>query len=327
MVHGPSPRRLRGALRDSRIDRTMTARICPACGRPDPLGKGQLLWPPEWACPACGHTLPVRDGIGLTAPTLADTVADFDPDAFDFIARAQVDHFWFVARRRLLLGLVDKYAAEAGSFLDIGCGSGDIVGSLARARTWSRIAGTDIHPRGLSLARARLPSSVELFQADARAMPLRETFELAGAFDVLEHVVEDVAVIAGVRSSLVDGGIFLCAVPQHPGLWSVADEVGHHVRRYARQELDRKLEAGGFKLLFSTSYAVGLLPLMAVSRVLARRRRARVGDPRSIARREFDLAPGGNRLLTALLDAETALTRRGVRWPAGGSRVVVARKA
>jgi hypothetical protein len=133
-------------------------------------------------------------------------------------------------------------------------------------------------------------------------------------------------VIAGVRSALVDGGVFLAAVPQHPALLSVADEVGHHVRRYERGELDRKLQSGGFKILFSTSYAVGLLPLMAASRVLARRRAAGASDPRAVAREEFSVAPGVNRLLTALLEAETALTRRGVRWPAGGSRVVIAQK-
>lgn len=304
----------------------MAERICPGCGRPDPVMTGKPLWPADWVCPGCGHHLPARDGIGLTAPALADTVTGFDPADFDFLARAELDHFWFVARRRLLLALVEKYASGARSLLEIGCGSGNVIGALARIRPWTRVAGTDIHPRGLALARARLPPSVELFQADARALPLHETFELVGAFDVLEHVAEDEAVIAGIRAALVGGGIFLAAVPQHPALWSVADEVAHHVRRYERRELDRKLQSGGFKILFSTSYAVGLLPLMAASRLLARRADASRRDARTIARKEFSVAPAVNRLLTGILEAETALTRRGMCWPAGGSRVVAARK-
>ena len=131
---------------------------------------------------------------------------------------------------------------------------------------------------------------------------------------------------ASVRTALVAGGVFLAAVPQHPGLWSVSDEVTHHVRRYERGELDAKLEAGGFKVLFSTSYAVSLLPMMGVSRLLARLRAAGGGDARSIARKEFGVSAGVNRLLTPILGTETALTRRGVRWPAGGSRVVAAQK-
>ena len=100
----------------------MRARVCPGCGRPDPVANGQRLWPAGWICPGCRHQLPVRDGIGLTAPVLADTVTGFDPADFDFLARAELDHFWFVARRRLILALADKYAAGARSFLKSAAG-------------------------------------------------------------------------------------------------------------------------------------------------------------------------------------------------------------
>ena len=90
-------------------------------------------------------------------------------------------------------------------------------------------------------------------------------------------------------------------------------------------ELERKIAASGFEILFSTSYAASLLPLMAVRRQLAGSL-GRQEDLRTIARRELDVARVTNRLLSMILAAETSLTRRGVRWPAGGSRVVVARK-
>lgn len=301
------------------------ARVCPACGRVDSVAQGRPFWPLDWACPACGHVAPLRDGIPLTAPSLADTITGFDPADFDFLARAERDHFWFAARRRLILALVEKYAPDARSVLEIGCGSGNVIGALARSRAWSRIVGVDIHPRGLSLARAGLPPPVELLQADARAIPFRDAFDLVGAFDVLEHIAEDEAAIAGIRAALAAGGVLLAAVPQHPYLWSASDDVAHHVRRYERGELGRKIAAGGFEILFSTSYAVILLPLMAASR-LAARRSARTEDARTVARREFDVPSGINVLLTAMLNLETALTRRGARWPAGGSRVIVARK-
>lgn len=301
------------------------ARVCPACGRLDPVAQDLPIWPLGWVCPACGYVAPQRDGVPLTASSLADTITGFDPADFEFLARAELHHFWFVARRRLIVALVEKYAPEARSFLEIGCGSGNVIGALARLRGWSRIVGTDIHSRGLLLARKTLAPSVELLQADARSIPFRDAFDLVGAFDVLEHVAEDEAVIAIVRASLVKGGVFLAAVPQHPGLWSAADDVGHHVRRYERRELDRKISAGGFEVVFSTSYAVSLLPLMALSR-LAARRSARTDDARTVARREFRVPSRINRLLTIILNLETALTRRGARWPAGGSRVIAARK-
>jgi SAM-dependent methyltransferase len=229
-----------------------------------------------------------------------------------------------VARRKLILGLTERYAPEARRVLEVGCGTGNVLKALYGSRSWTRAAGTDLYPRGLALARRELPAAVELFQADARAIPVRDAFDLVGAFDVLEHILEDDAVIGCIRSTLVDGGIFLAAVPQHPSLWSAADDVAHHVRRYGRGELEHKVATAGFEILFSTSYAVALLPLMALSRVSARSAKGR--DAQMVVQREFGLPAVVNRTLTVILDAETRLTRRGLRWPIGGSRVIVAKK-
>jgi SAM-dependent methyltransferase len=302
-------------------------RLCPVCHHADPLRDAEATWPRDWVCPSCGHAVIVREGIVLTAPALADTVSGFDPGDFDVLARAELTHFWFVARRRLLVALAAAYAPDARRFVELGCGSGNVLDVLARARAWQRIVGTDLHPSGLKWARERVASSVELIQVDARHLPFGDAFDAVGAFDVIEHIAEDEQVIASVRSALVTGGVFLSTVPQHPSLWSLADTVSHHVRRYRRGELEAKLRAGGFDIVFSTSYAVSLLPLMAVSRLRARRTEPIDDvDARTITRTELDVHPTLNRVLTSILNAEVALTQRGIRWPVGGSRVVVARK-
>jgi len=304
----------------------MTAmRLCFCCGRETPFGLGEPAIPLGWVCESCGHALQERDGIPLTAPALADTLTGFDPADFTFLATAELDHFWFAARRRLIIGLVDAYFPEATRFCEIGCGSGNVIGALTASRRWSRIVGTEIHTAGLSLARPRLPGQVELLQADARRMPLRHAFDLAGCFDVLEHIDRDEEAIAGIAAALVQGGGFIATVPQHPSLWSVSDDIAHHQRRYVRGELEAKLERAGFEVLFSTSYTVLLLPMMALARVRSRKA-APDQDPRELARREFNIQPRLNRILQGILDVEVKLTLRGMSWPIGGSRVVVARK-
>ena len=302
------------------------SRLCPACDRADPILDAADAWPRGWACPSCGHVAPERHGIVLTAPPLADTISGFDPADFDALAHAERAHFWFVARRRLLASLAATYAPRATCYLELGCGSGNVLEAFAAARPWRRIVGTDLHPSGLDLARARVGPAVELIQADARRLPFHQAFDAAGAFDVIEHVEEDEAVLASVRSALVTGGIFFATVPQHPSLWSVADDVAYHVRRYRRGELERKLTAAGFDILFSTSYAVSVAPLMGLRRLLTPGRRVQdAAEARAIARQELAVHPSVNRILTTVLNAEVALTRRGVPWPIGGSRVVVAR--
>jgi hypothetical protein len=115
----------------------------------------------------------------------------------------------------------------------------------------------------------------------------------------------------------------IATVPQHRWLWSDADVRARHVRRYEPGELETKLTAAGFGVLFSSCYTSTLLPLMALSRL--RKRRGRDIS----AAKEFESVqrlPVVNTLLRGVLMAETSLTLAGVRWPAGGSRVIVARK-
>lgn len=71
-------------------------------------------------------------------------------------------------------------------------------------------------------------------QMDARAIPAEAVFDLIGAFDVIEHIEEDEAALAAIHRALAPGGVAIIAVPQHPWLWSEADDVAHHARRYSR---------------------------------------------------------------------------------------------
>ncbi len=300
-------------------------RICPACGLSSPIAAGEASWPTAFVCSDCSFSAPVQDRIVLTAPELADTVSGFDPQDFNYLAEAELDHFWFVARRRLIVSLAAKYAPSARSFVEVGCGSGNVVKALAEARSWDRILATEIHPTGLGLARPRMPAHVELLQADGRHLPFDSAFDLAGAFDVLEHIAEDEAVMAGINKVLAPGGIFIATVPQHPFLWGPADEVAHHERRYRQGELEAKLRRTGFDIVFSTSYTAILLPLMILSRLMAKRS-GPGEDIRAVARKEFEISGGLNGLLLRIVSMEVGLTERGMRWPAGGSRVVVARK-
>ena len=83
------------------------------------------------------------------------------------------------------------------------------------------------------------------------------------------------------------------------------------------------MSSAGFRIAFSSSYIVLLLPMLIVNRLLAGRGEK---DASSIDR-EFRLAPGINSILGAVTNAEVALTLAGARWPVGGSRIVVARRS
>jgi SAM-dependent methyltransferase len=295
-------------------------RLCPQCGAYDLIRDNQAVWPVAWSCPTCGRSCEARDGFTLFAPALADTLTGLNPDEFQHLARWEEGHYWFRPRNRLITGLLARYFPSARDFMEIGCGTGFVVSAVAKMKRWRRLVGTELHPAGLSMARARLGARAELAQMDARRIPAKNAFDVIGAFDVLEHIEDDAAVLTSMHLAVRPGGGILLAVPQHPSLWSEIDARVLHVRRYRRGELEKKAQDAGFRIIFSGSYSAFLLPLMAISRWLG------PGRNSDAMRCEFEPPRTVNSLLTAVNQIEVTLTLAGIRFPVGGSRVIVASK-
>lgn len=271
-------------------------------------------------CPACAASVAIMDGIPCYAPELAHESPGFNPRHFAQLAQVEEDNFWFRARNELIVHVLRKYFAHAGNMLEIGCGTGYVLHGITRARPELRTSGSEIFLEGLSFATQRLPNA-DLFQMDARQIPYASEFDLIGAFDVIEHIKEDEHVLGEIHRALKPGGGTILTVPQHPGLWSAQDERACHVRRYRRGELIDKLEAAGFRVIFSSSFVSFLLPLLALSR-----RRTRRSNNTTGANGELTLSSPVNAALYQVLRLEAALIRLGLRFPAGGTRLVAAMK-
>lgn len=287
-------------------------RLCPTCKTTSPMTQN--------VCPTCGWTPQIVDGFPAYAPEFAHESEGFEAHYFDDLARMEAGNFWFRARNRLILWLLTRYAPNLRSFLEIGCGTGFVLTGVATAFPDARLYGTEIFTNGLKHAAQRLPS-VHLAQMDARALPYRDEFDAIGAFDVLEHIAEDEKVLAETFRALKPGGILLVSVPQHPFLWSAADEFARHERRYRRGEMEAKMRAAGFDILRTTSFVSLLLPVMLISR-MNRKEIDESFDPLQ----EFKISSWLNRLLEFVLDIEAIGMRAGINYCAGGSRVVVAKR-
>jgi len=227
------------------------------------------------------------------------------------------NNFWFRSRNRLLIWALRNYFPEARNFLEIGCGTGYVLSGIRNALPDLSLSGSEIYAAGLTLAAARLPG-VDLFQMDARRMPFKEEFDVIGAFDVLEHVVEDEQVLAQMFQATRPRGGIMLTVPHHPFLWSQADDYAHHVRRYRSRELIEKVNRTGFEITRITSFVSLLLPLMLLSRLRQRKQY----DPMS----EFKISPWLNTGFQKTLDVERSMIRAGLSFPLGGSLLLVARR-
>ena len=288
------------------------------------LDCGQTFTADGWTCPRCGRAPAERDGLTAFAPELVDGEegkGGFDAEAFAGLAALEEGSFWFQARNDLIVWALDKYAPRARSFLEVGCGTGFVLAAVAGARPGMRLVGSELFTAGLRYAVPRVPGA-ELLQMDARRIPYEEEFDAIGAFDVLEHVEADSEALAESRRALRPGGVLLMTVPQHPRLWSAADDYAHHVRRYTRRELVAKLRGAGLQPVRVTSFVTFLLPPMALSRWIERRSRDTY-NPMVEHRR----GAAFRRPSAAVMRAEGAIIRRGVSLPAGGSLLAVAIRA
>jgi SAM-dependent methyltransferase len=265
-----------------------------------------------------------RDGyevvLSEASPAEAADEPMFDSGSFADLAAAESDNFWFQARNRLIIWALERHFPDAADLLEVGCGTGFVLRGFRDAFPDLRLVGGDYYAAGLPFARERLPG-VELTQLDARELPFKDEFDVVGAFDVIEHISDDERVLSQIARALRPGGGLLLTVPQHPWLWSHADDRGMHKRRYRQAELVDKARSAGFEVVRVTSFVSLLLPAMAASRVLDRRRDATDWDPMG----EFKISPALNRTFGAVLDLERALIRAGVSLPVGGSLLLVAR--
>jgi SAM-dependent methyltransferase len=255
---------------------------------------------------------------------LADIPVGFDLQHFSTLVKFEQSNFWFVNRARLIAALIQKYFPRARDLLEIGSGTGSVLLALRTALPQLTLVGTELHSQGLAFARQRLGPGVVLLQMDARRIAARDEFDVIGAFDVIEHIAEDEHVLNEIFAALKRGGGTIITVPQHPWLWSPEDDAAFHQRRYARGELEAKVEKAGFRIWNSTSFNWLLLPVMVASRlVMILRARHGIGrEPLA----ELKMGNRLNRALSSLLRLEVNLTCAGVRWPVGGSRFVVAQR-
>jgi SAM-dependent methyltransferase len=190
-----------------------------------------------------------------------------DQSLFEQFARVERAHWWFQARREIVLQLASHYLPAGAPVLDIGCGTGFFLDALReRYRAW----GIDPSPTAVELCRDRGLDQVSLGSAYQLGSLGRDCFAGAFLLDVLEHLDDDTLALGAARDVLAPDGIVIVTVPAYQALWSRHDVVNQHRRRYTRPRLDRLLQRAGFQVVRSSYFNTRLFPLAAGSRLICR---------------------------------------------------------
>ncbi len=237
-----------------------------------------------------------------------------DRAVFERMRAIDSEHWWFVARRRIVGTLVEKFASKKPMrLLEIGCGTGSNLAMLQEFGTVDAVEPDDA-ARAIAAARSNiavqggfLPHEVTLPDA---------TYDMILLLDVLEHIGDDLGTLQMLRGKLAPGGRLLITVPSAPWMWSGHDVEHHHHRRYTAAQLSDVLEKAGFTVRHRTHYNTMLYGPIAAARLIGKMRRHEGGD-------DAMPSPLINKLLAGIFGSEAAWVGW-ARMPFGVSLAAIA---
>ena len=176
------------------------ARICLLC-----RGKEHAVVFTEFGtdilrCRGCGHIF-------------SSHIADPHDDGFWGDEVVTPDPYWSVARRPMYEDFRRQFVEGcSGSLLDMGCGLGFFVESIARCQGWNAY-GCEISPAAVRHARDKLGlSNILCSPLDEVDLP-PSSFDVITLWDVLDHLPEPDGMLQKCHSLLKEGGICFIRTP------------------------------------------------------------------------------------------------------------------
>jgi SAM-dependent methyltransferase len=167
----------------------------------------------------------------------------------------------------------------------------------------------------------RLSGRVSLFHADADRVPFVDHFDAVGAFDVIEHIEDDIGALRLLRRVVKpSGGI----MDYRAAARSSLEPSGRRDRpppAILRGRACQGNSSSGLLVVLDTCF----MGTLFVPQYLCRRLWVSRGGGKDFEGEHMLSAPV-NGLLEAMLSLELMLVRAGLRLPFGGMRLVVARK-
>lgn len=266
------------------VEETVTHTSCVLCDGslrrrydeiPDRLGTSLRTYELD-ECTACG--------LGLINPAPSGDLSAYYPanylsqeesgngsDEEPTGALSRLERVYRYNQYRFDFGLLRKATgvdvATAGSYVDIGCGSGERVTYVAD-QGCARAVGVDRYKFGKSASRR----AVELVNSEIVAFRPAERFDVVSMFHVLEHVEDPVGILRHLRDAVISAdGVLVVQVPNYGAVerrlfgrrWFGLD-APRHLFQFDAATARTAVESAGFEVLAVARVNASLHPVTLV---------------------------------------------------------------
>jgi SAM-dependent methyltransferase len=167
-------------------------------------------------------------------------------------------------RKDLVKSILDRESLAGKVCLEFGYGSGDML--LLYASLGLDTYGFDISELAYENARLRIEKrpalKSKIYFAHDKTDVNGRMYDYIMAFEVLEHLEDDLSCIREWWNILNEDGKLLISVPAHRSKWGGNDIAVGHYRRYERAGMSNLLMSAGFKIQYFWNYAYPLSILL-----------------------------------------------------------------
>jgi len=239
---------------------------------------------------------------------------------YDAIYKNEKTHWWYCARREIVLSLLDLSLENMRKLkmIDFGCGTGAMLETLSE---FGEVTGVDFSDKALEYCKSKFDGKLLQVNLNEKIL-LEDKYDIAVAMDVLEHLDDDYTGLCNMKNALINGGNLIITVPAFMFMWSAHDDNNFHKRRYTAKNLKQLLLKAGFEIKYLSYYNFWIFPIVAFLRVFFNLFKFNKNSEAENKKSNKFV----NGLLYRIFKSEKLFVSRNISLPFGVSLITVAKK-
>lgn len=194
----------------------------------------------------------------------------------------------FILRRAALLEIFKSF--EPANALEFGCGPGGMLYELKNMGY--EVTGVELSEEARVLSNYLLQDFSDIQVLNTAEELKEESFDYVFAFEVLEHIKDDLSALKSWLSYLRSGGCVVVSVPAHQKRWNITDVTAGHFRRYEKDDIVELLVAAGVDVVSVQTYGWPVTWLLEKVRFIVEKIKVRKDgiEPNSITIGDVELS-------------------------------------